>query len=393
MSELWVDVQRRAKVPDPIRAARAYRTPELGPRILFFSGGTALRGTSRYLKTLTHNSIHLITPFDSGGSSRSLRDAFSMLSIGDLRNRLLALADESTRGNPETYRLLAHRFSTEGSGRQLGDELSSLVSGEHPLIADVPDPLRKLIQNHLKKLVERLPAEFELAGANVGNLVLAGGYLAHERDIQSVLFLFSRLLETRGIVHPTSTEDRHLRLLLESGEVLNGQHRFARTSSGTRVKELQLISHLENGDIIEVPACEKALKWVRRSDLICYPMGSFYSSLLCNLLPRGIPTAIVEAACPKVYVPNLGQDPEQSGMTLFDTVQRINDTVRQEAPHATQAQILEYILLDTHRGHYGLDLDLPRLKKLGIKILDLPLCDSPHHVSPAKLSEALISLC
>ena len=45
------------------------------PRILFFSGGTALRETSRKLVRHTRNSIHLVTPFDSGGSSAVIRQA------------------------------------------------------------------------------------------------------------------------------------------------------------------------------------------------------------------------------------------------------------------------------------------------------------------------------
>ena len=51
------------------RVERYWRTPSRGPRILFFSGGTALRGIARELKRFTWNSIHLVTPFDSGGSS------------------------------------------------------------------------------------------------------------------------------------------------------------------------------------------------------------------------------------------------------------------------------------------------------------------------------------
>ena len=49
--------------------------PALGPRLVFFTGGTALKGLSRSLTRYTHNSVHLVTPFDSGGSSAALREA------------------------------------------------------------------------------------------------------------------------------------------------------------------------------------------------------------------------------------------------------------------------------------------------------------------------------
>lgn len=95
-----IKVTRTGSVPDPIRISRYHKAPELGPRILFFSGGTALDQLSKKLKNFTHNSIHLVTPFDSGGSSAKLRHAFDMPAIGDLRSRMIALADETITGHP-----------------------------------------------------------------------------------------------------------------------------------------------------------------------------------------------------------------------------------------------------------------------------------------------------
>ena len=103
-------ITRTVQLPHRVRLSRYLKAPELGPRILFFSGGTALTKTSRVLKRYTHNSIHLVTPFDSGGSSAKLRQAFSMPSIGDLRSRLVALADENITGLPEVYQLFTYRF-------------------------------------------------------------------------------------------------------------------------------------------------------------------------------------------------------------------------------------------------------------------------------------------
>ena len=84
-----IRISRTARLPDPLRISRYFKAPELGPDILFFSGGSALNGVSRVLKKHTYNSTHLITPFDSGGSSAKLRQAFDMPAIGDLRSRLI----------------------------------------------------------------------------------------------------------------------------------------------------------------------------------------------------------------------------------------------------------------------------------------------------------------
>lgn len=84
---LRIPVSRTLTCPDMVRVDRCRRLPEYGPQILFFSGGTALRELSRTLKCYTHNSIHLLTPFDSGGSSAEIRRAFHVSSVGDFRNR------------------------------------------------------------------------------------------------------------------------------------------------------------------------------------------------------------------------------------------------------------------------------------------------------------------
>src|SRR5262245_3267262 len=114
-----VVLSRVASVPDPLRLARYQRAPQLGPRLPVFSRATALRSATRVLTEYTHNSTHLITPFDSGGSSAKRRDAFAMISVGDLRNRLMALADTRLRGHPEIYELFGYRFPASGDNADL----------------------------------------------------------------------------------------------------------------------------------------------------------------------------------------------------------------------------------------------------------------------------------
>ena len=80
------------------------------PKIVFFSGGTALREVASCLTQYTKNATYLITPFDSGGSSAVLRQAFSMPAVGDLRSRLISLAD---RTSPE-YKEKIHRSERMG---------------------------------------------------------------------------------------------------------------------------------------------------------------------------------------------------------------------------------------------------------------------------------------
>ncbi len=391
-------VTRAVTLPDPIRVARSLRTPELGPRILFFSGGSALRAISRTLKLYTHNSIHLITPFDSGGSSAHLRAAFGMLSVGDLRNRLMALADESVQGNPAIYSLFSHRFPQHESNATLRGWLEQMVLGEADLVFAVPQPMRQLIQHHLQLFVENMPDHFDLRGASIGNLLLAGGYLNQSRDIDSVIFLFSKLVEVRGLVQPIVDVDLHLAAYLEDGSEVVGQHELTGKEGPTlasRVEELRLVSSLKQPAPAEVAIPAKVRDLIQSAEVLCYPIGSFYSSLIANLLPKGVGKAIQGTYCPKIYIPNMGKDPEQVGMRLSDTIETLLHQLQRDTGEGLlPSDFLHYVLVDTQRGHYDIELDRERVESLGVRWLDVPLVETQGdiHIDPLRVTEVLLSL-
>ena len=106
-----------------------------GPRILFFSGGTALRETSHVLARHTSHSIHLVTPFDSGGSSAVLRRYFRMPAVGDMRSRLMALADRSRPEISAICDMLSHRLPKEGDPEILRTKLTAIIIGYKLLYA------------------------------------------------------------------------------------------------------------------------------------------------------------------------------------------------------------------------------------------------------------------
>jgi len=393
-----VPVKRDALVPDPVRVARYRGAPELGPRILFFSGGSALRKIARQLKRYTHNSIHLVTPFDSGGSSAQLRRAFGMLSVGDLRNRLLSLADETVQANPEIFELFSHRFPTEAANDELLDVLKEMVVGRHPLVERVPEPLRRICRTHLRDFLEQIPADFDLRRASIGNLILTGGYLANDRNIDAVVFMISRLAEVRGLVRPSADCDAHIRAELESGEVDVGQHRLTARGDGrirSPVANISLVDDLEAPAPVKVEAGEEVEALIRSAELICFPFGSFYSSIVANLLPGGVGRAIVAARCPKVFVPNMGVDVEQLGMSLHGSVHRIVEAVRADAgSHVAAKDVIDLVLLDTERGRYELTLDTDSVDGMGVHVVDLPLVRAERWplVDAETLVQALLSL-
>ena len=158
--------------------------PDEGSRILFFSGGTALAPVAAELSRHTRNAVHVITTFDSGGSSAELRRAFDMPAVGDIRARIMALADRSLEGNSETVELLGYRLPKDAGPEALHRELASLASGAHPLVAAIPEPMNEVVTQHLSAFRSLMPVDMDLAGASIGNLILTSGYLSLDRQLE-----------------------------------------------------------------------------------------------------------------------------------------------------------------------------------------------------------------
>ncbi len=369
-------IRRKELLPNSVKLMRYAKAPELGPGLLFFSGGTALRHLSSILTKYTYNSIHLITPFDSGGSSATLRRAFKMLAIGDIRNRLMALADQTLQGNPCIFRLFAHRFSKDESPANLISNLEKMIAGKHCLVVNIPDPMRKIIRHHLLRFRELMPADFDLRGASIGNLILTAGFLENRRHPDQVIYIFSKLVEVRGIVRPVINGNYHLAVELEDGRIVEGQRRITGKEVeplSVPVKRLFLIDREKNGTEITVGIRNKLKELILRAELICYPMGSFYTSLMATLLPKGIGTAISQNSCPKVFIPSTGYDPESMGMTVTDQVLALLATLRNNATDIEVSKLLNFVIIDTKRGTYNVKPDKKELAAMGIEIIDMPL--------------------
>ncbi|MBF0235344.1 MAG: GAK system CofD-like protein [Desulfamplus sp.] len=428
-----LNITRTIKLPDPVKLARLKRVPELGPKILFFSGGTALKSACQELIEYTHNSIHIITPFDSGGSSAILRKAFDMPAIGDLRSRLLALADQSLLGHHEIYRLFTHRFPEDASHKKLMEVLDTMIRGKHPLVADIPDPMRKIIRQHLHLFREFMFDDFNLQKASIGNLILTAGYLENRRNSDVIIYIFSQLVQVRGIVRPVINKDLHLAAELENGTIKVGQHILTGKEEKpleSKIVKIWICRNLDDPEPVEIPIRNKITQLIHGADLICYPMGSFYSSLIANLLPKGVGKAISTVQVPKVYIPNTGNlDPETFGMTLMDQIHTLLHYIRKDGDNgmnksvidagrqptfggyqhpcfqhqpdydkknsqSSVCDLLNYIIIDSKNGAYEGTIDIDVLNKMGIEVIDMPIVtpETFPYIDPKKLVPLLLSL-
>jgi CofD-related protein of GAK system len=388
-------VTRTAEIPDALRIARAKASPNLGPRLLFFSGGSALNGISQRLKDFTHNSAHLITPFDSGGSSQVLREAFDMPAVGDLRSRLMALADETELGQPDNLALFTYRFPAEAPRDVLQAEFGSLLDGSHKLMRAISQPMRGLILQMLRRFAERCPSDFDFRHASVGNLILAGGYFQNDQALEPVLFVMSKMVAVLGTVRAVVDVNLQIGAELADGSTVIGQRNLTGKETAPLsqpIRRLFLSDGQREIDPAEVRLPKRNRRLIQRADLICYPPGSLFSSVIANLLPQRVGAGIAARRVPKVYVPSLGTDPECIGMDLADQVAALLSVLRRDAGKVEAANLISFVLCDRAAVEPGMAKRIEKLHRIPCVAADLALRDRPDRYDPGHLCDALISL-
>lgn len=386
---------RKVKIPDELRVARAKALPNLGARMLFFSGGSALNETARGLKSLTHNSTHLITPFDSGGSSQVLRLAFDMPAVGDLRSRLMALADETVLGQPDIFRLFSYRLPRDAKPNALSNEYQTLVAGKHPLMQAITQPMRNLILTQLAVFDARRPEDFDFRYASVGNLILTGGYFANGKALEPVLFLMSKMVAVQGTVRAIVDDNLQIGADLADGTRILGQRELSGKEVPPLAQPIQRLFLARDGrevPPVDCPLPKRNRRLIEQADLICYAPGSLYTSVIANFLPQGVGRTVAERDVPKVYIPSLGPDPECPGLELSDQVGAILSALRADAGEECPAEtLMSCVLCDKEAVNKSARRAVE--KTHDIPCLAAPLCDngSRQRYDPRVLCEALVS--
>lgn len=252
-------------------------------RIVAIGGGTGLstllRGLKQYVKGESPWVIEklsaIVTVTDEGGSSGVLRKEFGMLPPGDIRNCIVALAEEEQL----LSRLFNYRFETESA----------------------------------------------LRGHSLGNLLLAalteitGGF-------ESAILAASEVLAIRGHIFPSTLADVRLRAICADGSELVGEMAISGDPLQTTPRPIHArISRLtiEPADVVPV---DGALEAIGDADLILIGPGSLYTSILPNLVIEKIGDALRKAEALRVYVCNVMTQPgETDGYTAEDHLSAIID--------------------------------------------------------------------
>ena len=245
---------------------------ERARRIVALGGGTGLPVVLRGLVGIASPRIDLdaltavVTVTDDGGSSGRLREQFGILPPGDIRNCLVALAEQEA----PAARLLQQRVS------------DGVVGG---------------------------------AGHPVGNLLLTA-LTQITGDFSKAIDEVRALVGAHGRVMPTTLENVRLQAQMESGKVVQGE--TAIVSDPLGISRLSLTPSPR-----PLPDVLRAL--VNAHAIVVGP-GSLYTSVLPNLLVEGVAATIYGTSAARIYVANLMTEPgETDGYSLDDHLRVIRE--------------------------------------------------------------------
>jgi uncharacterized cofD-like protein len=265
------------------------------------------------LRCIVRELSAVVTVTDDGGSSGRLREDFKMLPPGDIRNCMVALSED---------------------------------------------------EHLLSKLFQFRFEHGDLEGHSFGNLFVAA--LSHiTGDFAQAVQMSSQILAARGKIFPSTNTNVDLVAQMDDGSLVRGETNI--TASKHSIVELRL--EPETADPLP-----ETLEAIANADLITLGPGSLYTSLITNLLVRGIPEALEASRATKVFVCNLmTQANESLGLTASQHIERI-------LQHAVGTQsIFDYALINTgpvsaarvlqyaREGQQPIEADLERIRALGVE--------------------------
>lgn len=242
--------------------------------IVALGGGTGLSTLLRGLRDLAIERENngspalgitaVVTVSDDGGSSGKLRRDFDIVAPGDIRNCMVALAEDQAL----LSQLFQYRFAT-GEGLQ---------------------------------------------GHSFGNLFLAA-LTEVTGDFHQAIQLSCEVLAIRGRIFPSTLTNVSLEAELGSGRQMVGETSIS--GAGDTIKQI----------FLKPRRCEPlpdTLEAIANADLITLGPGSLFTSVIPNLLVEGIVDAIKKSRAPKVYICNLMEEPgETVGYTASDHLKAV----------------------------------------------------------------------
>lgn len=309
-------------------------------RVVAVGGGTGMPILIKSLLTMATSVDAVVTVADDGGSSGLLRQELDMLPPGDIRNCLVAMADDSIMS-----RLFQYRFNR-------GEGLKSHALGNLIISA----------------LVE-ITGGFEQAVGVAGDLVGARG-----RVLPAAL----RPLTLHAEVEPWPGTG--------AGKVV-GQCNLA-----NRLRPLKSIGV----EPVDVQANPDAVAALEGADVIILGPGSLFTSVIANLLVKDVAAAIRRSKAKKIFLCNITTQPgETDSYTALDHAKAVIQAV---GPGGCDAVITSNTLISgkwlaslAASKSSPIAVEPKALTGLGLEHIAADVTDEdyPTHHDPAKLATLL----
>lgn len=319
--------------------AHSYSARPTAAPIVLISGGTAMTASARLLAQYTKHSCHFLSPFDSGGSSAEFRRHFALPALGDLRSRLLALSNTDSPLHRQRAACLSQRMDLNPV-----DPLATLLhwkSQAAKLAAGEP-AWQDMFAMTVEFGRQHLPHSFNWRQASLGNLALAAGMVVGGMSLDEVTARANYLLQCRGQARCMVADDLQLKVRLRSGRELVGQHNFTGKQTAALSEPIEQLSLCQEQAPAEAVSCqisEATRALLLQAKLIVLCPGSFYSSLMAQLLPDGVCAAIRDSGARTIYAPNLGHDPELIGCPPQQALTRLQSALAEDQ-HAAKLELL-----------------------------------------------------
>ena len=314
-------------------------------RVVAIGGGTGLSTLLRGLKTRKEFDITaIVTVADDGGSTGRIRKEFDIPAPGDIRNCIVALAEDESI----VAKLFDYRFDKEGS---------------------------------------------TLQGHSFGNLFITA-LSQVTGSFEEAVIESARVLASRGRVLPSSLDSIDLCAEMEDGRELCGESTIGHCHG--RIKRMYL-QHADGTPISDSSVYEPALDALRSADLIVLGPGSLYTSVIPNLLFGSIRREIEQSNAPVVYVCNVATQPGETDH--FTAANHISEVMKYLGDAS-----LTYAFVNNNRTiQDAIDTGVPVDAVLDEGLddlrqsIDIVGCDlvsdaNPLRHDPAKLAEALFDL-
>ena len=299
---------------------KLYRRRKLnkGAKVVAIGGGTGLSMLLRGIKKYTNNITAIVTVGDDGGSSGRLREEMGILPPGDIRNCIAALGDDEDM----ITELFQYRFKN-GEG---------------------------------------------LEGHSFGNLFLTA-LCAITGDMVRAVKESSNVLNIRGVVLPATLDDMKLGAEFEDGRVVRGESNIPEAQGQIK----QLFTEPAN-----CKALPEAIDAIGEADLIILGPGSLYTSVIPNLLVKGIVEAIEKSKARKIYVCNIMTQPGET--TDYTVASHVNALIK----HAKGKKIIDAVLVNNSlpdnisegyakSGSIPVRLDMENIAPIGIQVVSQKL--------------------